>query len=748
MIIKTAYGYTVEKEGQYLDIAFFDEDVVRFVYSKERQVPLGSGTIVQSPVALELKLEGNRIETEKLIIEIDEQNLRTKIFDKQGQLLSQDQEILIRKKPADKKHSGQWTLDDRIDLAAETYRGKDESRVKVIKKILWEEGFYGLGEKYSYLNHMGSKTQNWCTDVLAQAPLHHPLMRQYHTSIPFYIGANKALAYGIFWDTTYKNTFDFGKYNPQRVEMSADGGIIDYYFIYGPKIEQVVEKYTRLIGRMPLPDKKYLGYQQCRWSYKDSQEVIAVAERMRAEQIPCDVIYLDIDYMEAYKVFTYDTERFGDFKAMVDRLKALDFKLVVIIDPGVKREEGYAIYDEGMAKDYFVKDKNGKVYVGSVWPGDSVFPDFLRTEVRDWWGQCHDRLFELGVDGIWNDMNEPADASTESKTLPENALHRDDQGHKHLHEEIHNIYGKLEAEATYKAMIQRGIERPFILTRAAAAGSQRYAALWTGDNASIWEHLEASIPMFLNLGLSGYPWIGGDVGGFAADTTPELLLRWTQLGAFMPFFRNHSSLGTLNQEPWAFDEETKDLVKEAILWRYRWMEHLYQLFYRAHSQGRPVLAPLFYYYQEDPETYGVHDGFFFGDNMLVYPVVRPQVTQRMVYLPEGDWYDYWTNEKYTGKQWLVVPVSADKIPLFVKSASFIVELEPESTVNYQPKALVIKHYGTEDFVGELYFDDGQTAQYQKGKSSLLEIGRKNGQSYSKIIQDNFEIPSLIWKNIR
>lgn len=747
MIEKSAYGYTIEKDGVYLDIEFFESDIVRFVYSKERHLPKVSQSIVREPKLVKVKLDKNIIETDKLKIEIDENTLKTRIYNLEGVLLSEDKEILSRKKPAKRKHSGEWTLAERSEIAMESYRGRDESCVKLVKNILWETGYYGLGEKYGYLNKKGYKTQNWCSDVLAHTPVHTPVVEHYHTSIPFFIGADTQKAYGIFFDTRYKNSFDFGKYKKDVVEISADGGIVDYYFINGPKISDVVEKYSYLTGYMEMPDKKYLGYQQCRWSYVDSDEVIQTAEKFVSENIPCDVIYLDIDYMEAYKVFTVDKERFSDFKKMAKRLKELAIKLVVIIDPGVKVEEGYSVYDDGLEKGYFVTDKNGKTYVGQVWPGDSVFPDFLRTDVQKWWGDLHKTLFDMGVDGIWNDMNEPADASNEEKTLPETALHFDDNGKKHTHDEIHNIYGMLEAKATYDAMLNYGIDRPFILTRAAAAGSQRYAALWTGDNASIWEHLEASIPMFLNLGLSGYPWIGGDVGGFMGDTNPELFLRWIQLGIFTPFFRNHSSLGTMNQEPWVFNNQINEIVKSNIEERYKLIDHIYSLFYKAHTKGTPIIAPLFYYYQEDKETYGVHEGFLFGENMLVYPIVRPEVTRKMVYLPKGVWYDYWNNTKYDGEKWIIVEVILEKMPVFIKSGSVVLENAVNRTVVYDSAEIVAKVYGEDDFTQSFYFDDGKSKAYKSGEYSVAEIRQLAGEIKVNQIEGKGKMPNIVIKKI-
>jgi alpha-glucosidase len=724
MIKKTTYGYTVENDNSFLDIQFFDHDIIRFVYSDQKKLPESSPAIILKPRELEVSLDKNTIETDRIKIVIDEQSLKVKIYDLDGFLISEDCSYRIDKPSKSKDIKKEdMTMQEQAQSVAESQIQSEDMVVELKKKLMWENGIYGVGEKYGFLNKLGSKTENWSSDVLAHAPLHHPLVEHYHTAIPFYIGLDLNRAYGIYHDNTYKTLFDFGKYDSDNITFKASGGKLDYYFIYGQNAKEIVSKYGQLTGTMPLPNISYLGYQQSRWSYNDRDELMEVAKKMRASKVPCDVLYLDIDYMDNYKVFTVDSDAFYDFKDMLEMLKGLDYKVVVIIDPGVKKEKGYFVYDQGLENNYFIKNESGKTnYVGTVWPGESVFPDFMKESAREWWGELHRDLLEAGVNGIWNDMNEPADSSTESKTLPQNCIHEDDEQNRYLHKEVHNLYGLMEAMATYKGIENINTnERPFVLTRAAFAGSQRYAALWTGDNSSVWEHLELSIPMFLNLGLSGYAFVGGDVGGFIGNTTPELLIRWNQLGCFTPFFRNHSSLGSTRQEPWEFGQETLSIIKNNIGQRYELMRQWYHLAYEAHQFGLPMMRPVFLEYPKDINAYDLHEQFLLGENIMVCPIVRPRIKKKMIYLPEGKWYDYWTNEVYNSG-YHVIDVNIDNIPVFVKSGSAILKNKLlQSTNELEKEPVEIQIYGDENFEKTFYLDDGKTNQYKFGKYSLIKL---------------------------
>ncbi|KAB3534104.1 DUF5110 domain-containing protein [Alkaliphilus pronyensis] len=715
MISKTNYGYCCKSREFFLHILFYGENIVRFAYSKCQKPPSSTIAVVGNPISIAAVVEGNTINSNAFSILIDD-NLKVKIFDSSGNILSEDKNI---------------NLDD----------------VKVEKHLLWEDGFYGMGEKYSWLNMKGTDTFNWNTDVIGVTPIHHSLHKQYHTSINFYIGLTSDKCYGIYFDNSYKSFFNFGKLPNSDVNFSAEGGNIDYYFIYDKHVSNVVKGYTYLTGSMPLPPKAFLGYQQCRWSYEDRDKLLEVACRMRKEGIPCDVLYLDIDYMESYKVFTIDPEKFNDFKGMVRKINEMGFKLVVIVDPGVKVEKDYFVYDEGSAKDYYIKDSLGEVYIGEVWPGKAVFPDFLRSEVRQWWGSLHKELVDNGVLGFWNDMNEPSDFTTQSKTLPEDSIHRDDMGNLKSHAEIHNLYGMLECEGTYQGLRElQPNRRPFLLTRAAFAGCQRYAALWTGDNSSVWEHLEFSLPINMNLGLSGYAFVGGDVGGFVGDATGELLARWTQVGAFTPLFRNHSCKDTVSQEPWCFGEDVLANTKKYIQLRYQLLPYLYSLAKLSSIEGHPILRPLFYHFQGDKATYSISDQYLFGGELLICPVLKPGATARLVYLPAGLWYDFWTGEKIIGGKNIVREAPIDLLPIYARAGAILPMTSIKQFVNGDDEDVDIHIYTGEDNCFNLYFDDGTSFDYEKNQYSevvvCIEDNNKEIIISSRLLHNNYSIPSF------
>lgn len=718
------YSFLFRGEEKYLNVLFYSNNIIRFAYSDGEAVPPSTAAINVEPLEVKPHLEEGCIRGGNLAVEIDRQTLKVKIYDLAGELLSEDLKVMAE-------------------------------RPGLEKKLLREMGIYGNGEKYTWLNQLGGKTANFNSDVLLHHGIHHPMVEEMHTAIPFYIGAAPGLAYGIFFDNSYRTEFDFAKSDPGVISFRASGGRLDYYFIFGPSIDQVVGNYGWLTGTTPLPRRKFLGYQQSRYSYRDQDELLSVAENLRRYQIPCDVLYLDIDYMEGYKVFTVSSERFRDFKKVLKELKHMGFAVVVIIDPGVKVEDGYRVYEEGRQKGYFVTTPSGEIYEGAVWPSPAVFPDFLRSEVRQWWGGFHQELLELGVEGIWNDMNEPSNFALVSGTLPEDAVHLSEQGEPLNHAEGHNLYGMQQVRATREALEKyRPEQRPFILTRAAFAGSQRYAALWTGDNSSLWEHLECSVPMILNLGLSGYSFVGADVGGFRGDCSGELLVRWTQLGAFMPFFRNHSETGTARQEPWVFSPEVLDLTRRYIRLRYRFLTYIYNLMRESHLRGTPVVRPLFYHFHDDPNTYNINDQFLLGEGVMVCPVLRPRTGHRQVYLPEGLWFDYWSGQTIRGGRYLVCEAPLDKLPLFVRAGTILPQDEyADSEQSGEVQAPLVMHcYAGKEGCYRLYIDDGSSYRYRSGCYSELEFAMSADPMQPEVkvkkIKEGFPLPEISFKTFR
>lgn len=426
--------------------------------------------------------------------------------------------------------------------------------------------------------------------------------------------------------------------------------------------------------------------------------------------------------MDDFRVFTWDNKKFKNPKAFTDELKSMGFKVVTIIDPGVKVDKGYKIYDEGLKNGYFATDKDGMVYKNTVWPGDSVFPDFMNSQVRKWWGNNQKIMFNLGIAGIWNDMNEPASFNG---PLPEDIVFNND-GTLVTHKEIHNVYGHMMDKATYEGIKEATNKRPFVVTRACYAGTQKYSTVWTRDNQSTWEHLRMSLPMLMNIGLSGMAFCGTDVGGFGFDCTGELLSRWMQVGTFTPLFRNHSTIGSREQEPWAFDEITEEINKKYIKLRYKFIPYLYDMMHKCEKSGAPIIRPLLYNYQNDKKTYEINDEFMFGDNVLVSPVVEQGARQKLVYLPKGNsWIDYWTGEEFEGGQYIIKDAPLDICPIYIKTMSIISNGEDVNYIGEKDTECLNLSIYLCDKKGEgkyiAYNDDGESFDYKNGRFNEYEF---------------------------
>lgn len=586
--------------------------------------------------------------------------------------------------------------------------------VEVVKKIDGDEKFYGLGDKTGFLNKRDYEYENWNSDI-PQA--HTEGYRALYKSVPFLIALKRTGVYGLFFDNTYKSYFNLGKENRKYFYYGADGGNLDYYMIAGEKMTDIISGYTYLTGRTPLPQLWTLGYHQSRWGYESAEDIREVAETCRALQIPCDAVHFDIDYMDGYRVFTWNEKAFGKPGEIVREIAEKGFKAVCIIDPGVKSDRAYRKYQEGIAKDYFAKTPEGEVYVNAVWPGDSVYPDFGKPEVREWWAENQAYLTGLGVRGIWNDMNEPASFHGE---LPGDVVFTDED-RPMPHAAMHNVYGHLMCKATYEGLKKAGGKRPFVITRACYAGTQKYSSVWTGDNQSLWPHLQMAVPQLLNLGMSGFAFAGTDVGGFGGDCTPELMCRWMQVGAFSPLFRNHSSKGSRRQEPWQFDAETLAISRKFITLRYRLLPYFYDLFYQCGETGLPIVRPLVLHYENDPETWNLNGEFLVGDAMLVAPVLEQGMTKKLVYLPEGTWYDFETKRPYAGKQYHMVDAPLDVCPIFVKEGSIIPTYEPMQYVGEKPAEILklMVFPGVGRYLH--YQDNGMDFAYQRGEYNLYEL---------------------------
>lgn len=590
--------------------------------------------------------------------------------------------------------------------------------------------FYGLGEKASFLDKRGERYTNWNTDVFAP---HLPEIEALYESIPLLIHMHGDFSYGLFLDNPGRSDFDMRSHGI-AFSIGCSTMAYDIYFINGPDMKDVVKRYTSLTGRIALPPKWAIGYHQSRYSYMNQQEVLQLARTFREKKIPCDVIYLDIHYMDEYRVFTFDPVNFPEPDKMIAELGELGVRIVPIVDPGVKKDPRYEVYKQGVLEKHFCRRLEGDIFFGEVWPGISAFPDFSDSRTAEWWGNLHKYYTDLGIQGIWNDMNEPA-VFNESKTMDLDVMHSGN-GQLVTHEEYHNLYGMMMSKATYEGLAKHmGGERPFVLTRAGYAGIQRYAAVWTGDNRSFWEHMAMAMPMVLNMGLSGLAFSGPDIGGFAHHTSAQLLVRWTQMGVFFPYCRNHSSIGTLRQEPWSFGEEVEGILRKFIGLRYRWMPHLYNLFHEAEITGLPVIRPLVLEYPRDPHVTNLCDQFLLGENVLIAPVYRPDTDHRCVYLPEGRWIDYWDGELHEGGRYILAAAPLRIMPMYVKAGTFVFEGPLKQYALEDAGDMLIVHlYGAEvqsgfSALSTLYEDDGHSFSYKKGHYAEISVqatGEGNG----------------------
>jgi len=637
------------------------------------------------------------ITTSKLICHISKIDMRTAIFDALDNTLICEDELGFH-----------WE---------ESYENGGDI-VKMSKVSQEGESFYGLGDKPVDINLKGKRFENWVTDSFAFGRETDPIYK----AIPFYIGLHHKKAYGIFFDNTFRSFFDFCHERRNITSFWAQGGEMNYYFIYGPNISDVVSNYTDLTGKPhQLPPLWALGFHQCKWSYYPESKVKEVTNKFRKLQIPCDAIYLDIDYMDGFRCFTWNKEYFPDPKRMVKELADDGFKTIVIIDPGIKIDNDYSVYKEGLEKDYFCKRADGPYMKGKVWPGECYFPDFTNPEVREWWSDLFRELVEdIGVKGVWNDMNEPAIMDVPGKTFPNDVRHNY-EGERCSHRKAHNVYGMQMARATYQGLKKFSYpKRPFVITRAAYSGTQRYSSTWMGDNVATWDHLAIANNQAQRMCMSGFSFAGSDIGGFAEQPNGELFVRWIQLGIFHPFCRVHSSGDHGDQEPWAFGKSMTDIVRKFIEIRYQLLPYLYTAFWRYADEGIPMLKSLVLYDQEDRHTHFRNDEFVFGEKILVCPILEPNAKGRRMFFPKGEWYNFWNNEIVNGGEEKWVDADIDSLPIFVKAGAIIPKYPIQQYVGEkeieQLKLDVYFKLGKEK--SQVYEDAHDGYDYKKGRYSL------------------------------
>lgn len=579
-----------------------------------------------------------------------------------------------------------------------------------------------LGERLSDVNLRGRRH----TLFNYSDNLHIPSLDTMYVSIPFLVIANRHRNqyHGIFLDSPAWQSWSLDQELNNRgvVDLLSRRGW-SLYVMEADCLPDLIAAYTALTGRSKIPPDWALGHHQSRWSYPDQETLLAVGKRMRESEIPCDCLVLDIDYMDEYRVFTHSKERFPDFKKVIDELDSIGLKTTCILDPGVKKEEKFSVYADGKKRDFFVRRGDQRPFLGKVWPGPSVFPDFLRHDVRVWWSAQHGFFVDNNIAGVWNDMNEPCLIDSpcpmppQSKELPPEErqmfMQTLPEG-KVGHFEVRNLYGFQMARASFEGLLAlRPDERPFVLTRSGYAGVQRYSAVWLGDNMSWWEHLALSIPMLVNMGLSGVPFTGVDVGGFGDDCSAELLTRWYELGIFYPFFRNHSSMLGVVQEPWVFGAETEARIRHLVGMRYRLLPYIKRLFFEHARNGAPLIRPLFWSYPDDQNVYDIDDQFLFGDDIMVAPVIKRGHRSRVVYFPRGKWVPLDGGAVIEGGRYTRVELDLGTVPAFARVGS-IIPFVPviQSTREFQQAPITFKCFGDGDGIGLFIEDDGISFEYE------------------------------------
>jgi alpha-glucosidase len=694
--------------GVILRVQIFRDSLLRFKY--------GTGGKLEKDFSYAVEATSNRgynklsvvekknyyeITTSKIVCHIAKKDLKSRIFDLTGKIICEDE------------------LGFHYE---ESYKYGGEI-VKMSKKAQPGESYYGLGDKPADNNLRAKRFEMWGTDQYAFGKHTDPLYK----NVPFYVGLQNKIAYGIFFDNTFRSFYDFAQERHHVTSFWAQGGNMDYYFIYGPDVNSVVSGYTELTGKPELPPLWALGFHQCKWSYYPESNVREITSKFRELQIPCDAIYLDIDYMDGFRCFTWDKEKFPNPTKMISDLREEGFKTIAIIDPGIKVDPDYYVYKEAMENDYFCKRADGPYMKGKVWPGECYFPDYTNPKVRTWWADLFKGLIaDNGLAGIWNDMNEPAVMEVPNKTFPNDVRH-DYDGHPCSHRKAHNIYGAQMARATYEG-VKKYIypKRPFVITRSAYSGTQRYSSSWFGDNIATWEHLSIANIQAQRMALSGMSFAGSDIGGFAEQPTGELFVRWIALGIFHPFCRVHSSGDHGDQEPWTFDEDVTNITRKFIELRYKLLPYLYTAFWQYAEEGTPMLKSLVVYDQEDAQTHYRNDEFIFGDQILVCPILEPNAKGRRMYIPRGEWYNFWTRETITGGKEAWVDADIDEIPLFVKAGSIIPRYPVMQYVGEKKiEFLTLDVYytiGKEKSV--VYEDAADGYDYKKGRFSLRNLSFK------------------------
>ena len=720
-----------------LFIDVISDEIIRFRYTADLEIPNEFSYVLQpladhsGTVEFQDQVGSFLISTSSLHCVVDKSDLQIKLLDRNA-----DNQVIS---------------EDALPLYLRRTILEGTKFVKISKKADPNEAYFGLGDKSGALNLRGQLLENWNTDSFGYEADTDPLYR----SIPFYYGLRNGNAYGVFLHNTSRSHFDFDTQQENTTSFWVEGGYVDYFFINGPELLDVARQYSKLTGTAELPPIWALGFHQCRWSYFPEKRVYEIADDFRKHKIPCDAIYLDIDYMDGFRCFTWNQEYFPDPTKMIHNLSENGFHTVVMIDPGIKADPEYWVYQDGISKNVFCRRTNGEIMVGPVWPDNCVFPDFTNPRVREWWKQLYTALYiENGVSGFWNDMNEPAVFKVNRLTFPDEVMH-DFDGYPTTHAQAHNIYGLQMSRATMEGLKRlKPQKRPFLLTRATFSGGQRYAAIWTGDNIASWEHLRLANIQCQRISISGFSFVGTDIGGFAEVPDGELFVRWLQLGIFHPLYRVHSmgnhaggaemvdveavkaseSENRLDQEPWSFGEPYTTLAKQAIDLRYQLLGYLYTAFQQYVQEGIPVLQSLVFYDQTDVNCINRENEFLCGQDLLVNPVIEEGETTQITYLPRGQWYEFNTNEIFLGQQMIRTAAGIDQIPIFVKAGTILPIYPSRQHTNEPISNLILRVYYASNGQSQLYEDNGEGYDYQSGNYILRSFSIDGSEQKLEIHQ--------------
>ncbi|XP_062976199.1 lysosomal alpha-glucosidase isoform X2 [Elgaria multicarinata webbii] len=629
----------------------------------------------------------------------------------------------------------------------------------------------GLGE------HLTSLTLdvNWTMFTMWNRDISPEPLANLYGSHPFYLALEEGgLAHGVF--LLNSNAMDVILQPSPALTWRTTGGILDFYIFLGPDPKSVVRQYLDVIGYPFMPPYWALGFHLCRWGYTSTAVTREVVKNMTAAEFPLDVQWNDLDYADAKRDYTFNKNGFWDMPDMVNDFHHDGRRYVMIVDPGISSSGpsgSYKPYDEGLKRGVFILNATGQPLIGKVWPGPTAFPDFTNPETQQWWhDMVKDFHDQVPFDGMWIDMNEPSnfvEGSLEDcpnnklenppylpgvlgESLKSRTLCASSKQYLSSHYNLHNLYGLTEAIASHDALVKVRGKRPFVISRSTFASHGRYAGHWTGDVMSSWEHLYYTIPAVLLFNLYGVPLVGADVCGFVGDTSEELCVRWTQLGAFYPFMRNHNDRGNRPQEPYTFSQEAQRAMRKALLLRYSLLPYLYTLFHKAHSAGETVARPLYLEFPEDPNTWTIDQQLMWGSGLLITPVLEAGKTHVSGYFPSGTWYNPVAGSIIHSKgQWILLSAPLDTINVHVRAGHILPLQEPAFTTTASRKnGMTLVVALTPDGVarGDLFWDDGESLlTFERNDYTQILFLARNGVLVNEIVQLNSQVDGLLLKEV-